>query len=330
MRNKKVLVTGACGFIGSHLAEYLVLKGYDVVAFDKYNRDNHHGWLENSKLKKHINIILGDIRDLDSVEKAAVGCKTIFHLAALCGIPYSYFSPLAYLKTNVVGTYNILECAKKISCENTIITSTSEVYGTAQYIPIDEKHPIVGQSPYAASKIAADNLAISYFKSFKTPIKILRPFNTYGPRQSLRAVIPSIILQILSNSKKIKMGNLFPTRDFTYVSDTVNSFYQLSKSNKFLGEIVNFGTNSEISIKDLIKLISKNLGTGKKIQIETIRKRSKESEVNRLKCDNRKFFKILKTKKKKLIRLNEGVKLTIKFIKNNIQKYNNKEQNYNI
>jgi NAD dependent epimerase/dehydratase len=208
----KVLVTGAGGFIGSHLTEMLVEAGREVKAFIRYNSKNHWGWLEESKYKDDIEVISGDIRDFDSVHNAMKGCDTVFHLAALIGIPYSYVSPLAYIRTNIEGTYNILQSARQCLLENVIITSTSETYGTAQYVPIDEKHPLVGQSPYSASKIAADQMAISYYRSFNLPVKIVRPFNTYGPRQSARAVIPTIILQLISD-KKLKLGNLAPTRD---------------------------------------------------------------------------------------------------------------------
>ena len=231
MNNKDtILVTGATGFIGSHLAELLVKKGFSVVAFDRYNSNNDWGWLEKSKYKKDINVILGDIRDYDSVSKAMVGCHSVFHLAALIGIPYSYVSPLAYLRTNVEGTYNVLESAKNLGLDQVLITSTSETYGTAQYIPINEEHPLIGQSPYSASKIAADQLAISYNKSFDMPIKIVRPFNTYGPRQSARAIIPTIISQILKGHSSLKLGSLKPTRDLTYVEDTCSGFYQIYKS----------------------------------------------------------------------------------------------------
>ena len=202
----KILITGATGFIGSHLTEFLVEKGFNVIAFDRYNSNNDWGWLENSKYKNDFQVILGDIRDYDSVSKSMVGCNAIFHLAALIGIPYSYISPLAYIRTNVEGTYNVLEAAKNLSIEQILVTSTSETFGTAQYIPIDEKHPLIGQSPYSASKIAADQLAISYFKSFELPVKLVRPFNTYGPRQSARAIIPTIISQILNGKTAIELG----------------------------------------------------------------------------------------------------------------------------
>ena len=206
----KILVTGATGFIGSHLTEYLVQKGLNVIAFDRYNSNNHWGWLEHSKYINDFQVILGDIRDYDSISKAMVDCDAVFHLAALIGIPYSYVSPLAYIRTNIEGTYNVLEASKNLNLEQILVTSTSETYGTAQYVPIDENHPLVGQSPYSASKIAADQLAISYFKSYELPVKIVRPFNTYGPRQSARAIIPTIISQLLNGEKEIKLGRLHP------------------------------------------------------------------------------------------------------------------------
>ena len=260
---KKIFISGATGFIGSHLAELCVQKGYSVIAFDRYNSNNDHGWLENSKFKKDMKIVLGDIRDYDSVFKSMRGCDTVFHLAALIGIPYSYNSPLAYLKTNVEGTYNVLESGKNQSIDQLVITSTSEVYGSAQFTPINEKHPLVGQSPYSASKIAADQLALSYYKSFKTPVKILRPFNTYGPRQSLRAVIPTIISQCLKENN-INLGNINPSRDFLYVEDTCKGFLEIAKSKKLFGEVSNIGSGKEITIKNLAKLIMKISDTKKK------------------------------------------------------------------
>ena len=229
---KKIIITGATGFVGSHLAELCVEKGYNVIAFDRYNPNHNLGWLENSKYQKDINFIFADIRDYDSVLKSMKGCDIVFHLAALIGIPYSYISPLAYLKTNVEGTYNVLESSKNLGLEQTIITSTSETYGSAKYVPMDEQHPLLGQSPYAASKIAADQLALSYYLSFNLPIKIVRPFNTYGPRQSLRAIIPTIISQGLKNDNDIKLGSLTPTRDFLYVKDTCDGFLKICKSEK--------------------------------------------------------------------------------------------------
>ena len=310
---KKIFISGATGFIGSHLAELCVQKGYSVIAFDRYNSNNNHGWLENSKFKKNMKIILGDIRDYDSVFKSMKGCDTVFHLAALIGIPYSYNSPLAYLKTNVEGTYNVLESGKNQGIDQLVITSTSEVYGSAQFTPINEKHPLVGQSPYSASKIAADQLALSYHKSFKMPVKILRPFNTYGPRQSLRAVIPTIISQCLKENN-INLGNINPSRDFLYVEDTCKGFLEIAKSKKLLGEVTNIGSGKEITIKNLTKLIMKISNTKKKINYEKKRSRPKNSEVNRLICDNKKIIKCSKWKPK--VRLEEGIKRTLDWLKN--------------
>lgn len=310
---KKIFISGATGFIGSHLAELCVQKGYSVIAFDRYNSNNDHGWLENSKFKKDMKIVLGDIRDYDSVFKSMRGCDTVFHLAALIGIPYSYNSPLAYLKTNVEGTYNVLESGKNQSIDQLVITSTSEVYGSAQFTPINEKHPLVGQSPYSASKIAADQLALSYYKSFKTPVKILRPFNTYGPRQSLRAVIPTIISQCLKENN-INLGNINPSRDFLYVEDTCKGFLEIAKSKKLFGEVSNIGSGKEITIKNLAKLIMKISDTKKKVINEKKRTRPKNSEVNRLICDNRKIIKCSKWKPK--VRLEEGIKRTLDWLKN--------------
>ena len=247
---KKILITGATGFVGSHLTELCVKKGFEVIAFDRYNPNYNLGWLEKSKYKDDIDFVFGDIRDYDSVLKTMKGCKIVFHLAALIGIPYSYLSPLAYLKTNVEGTYNILESSKQLDIEQIIITSTSEVYGTAKYIPIDEKHPISAQSPYSASKISADHLALSYYNSFQLPIKIIRPFNIYGPRQSSRAIIPSIINQALNNKKEIKLGNVEPSRDFTYVTDTCNAFLDILKIKNFFGNTFSINHSVEIGSFD--------------------------------------------------------------------------------
>ncbi len=311
---KKIVVTGACGFIGSHLCEMLVKKGYKVIAFDRYNINNDKGWLEKSKFKKDIEFILGDIRDYESVHHALKNCNHVFHLAALIGIPYSYSNPLAYIKTNVEGTYNVLSAAKMHDLQQIIITSTSEVYGSAKYIPIDENHPCVGQSPYSASKISADQLAISFYKSFNLPIKIARPFNTYGPRQSSRAIIPTIINQCLSN-KKMKLGNQFPTRDLTYVDDTCLGFYEIFKQKNFFGEIVNIGSGQEISIRDLKEKILKKMK--KKIDTKTdkVRLRPKNSEVNQLICNNEKIMNETKWKIKN--NLDEGLEKTINWFKKN-------------
>jgi len=288
---KKILITGATGFIGSHLIEYLVEKGYSVIAFDRYNSNNNWGWLEGSNYINDFQVILGDIRDYDSVSKVMVGCDAVFHLAALIGIPYSYISPLAYIRTNIEGTYNVLEAAKNLNIEQVLITSTSETYGTAQYVPIDEKHSLVGQSPYSASKIAADQLAISYYKSFELPVKIVRPFNTYGPRQSARAIIPTIISQILNGKTEINLGSLSPTRDLTFVKDTCSGFEEIYKSETLFGEVTNIGVKTEISIGELAKLIANTMNIEVTIKSSAERIRPENSEVERLFCDNTKLLK---------------------------------------
>ena len=291
MSNKKIIITGATGFIGSHLTEMMVEQGYNVIAFDRYNSNNNWGWLENSKYKSDIQVMLGDIRDYDSVSKAMQDCHAVFHLAALIGIPYSYISPLAYIRTNIEGTYNVLEAAKNLNIEQVLITSTSETYGTAQYVPIDEKHSLVGQSPYSASKIAADQLAISYYKSFELPVKIVRPFNTYGPRQSARAIIPTIISQILNGKTEINLGSLSPTRDLTFVKDTCSGFEEIYKSETLFGEVTNIGVKTEISIGELAKLIANTMNIEVTIKSSAERIRPENSEVERLFCDNTKLLK---------------------------------------
>ena len=310
---KKILITGATGFVGSHLAELCVKKGFEVIAFDRYNPNYNLGWLEKSKYKDDINFVFGDIRDYDSVLKTMKGCKIVFHLAALIGIPYSYLSPQAYLKTNVEGTYNILESSKHLDIEQTIITSTSEVYGTAKYIPIDEQHPISAQSPYSASKISADQLAISYYNSFQLPIKIIRPFNVYGPRQSSRAVIPSIIIQALNNKKEIKLGNVEPSRDFTYVTDTCNAFLDILKIKNFFGNTLNVGSNNEYTINDIAKKILEKLNSKANIKKEPQRTRSPNSEVVRLVCDNSKILKNTQWKPK--VKIEKGLDMTINWFR---------------
>ena len=324
--SKKILITGAAGFIGSFLTELCVKKGYKVVAFDRYNPNNNWGWLENSKYKNNMKVVLGDIRDYDSVFKSMKGCNVTFHLAALIGIPYSYISPLAYIRTNIEGTYNVIESAKNNNLSQIVITSTSETYGSAKKIPIDEMHPLLGQSPYAASKIAADQIALSYFSSFNLPIKIVRPFNTYGPRQSLRAIIPTIISQILKKKDYIKLGNLSPTRDFLFVKDTCNGFLEILKSDKFFGETVNIGLNSEVSIKDLAEKILKIMNSNISIKKESARIRPSKSEVDRLCCDNKKI--LTQTSWKPSYNLEKGLKETIDWFK----KFNdlNKSDIYNI
>ena len=317
---KKILITGAAGFIGSHLSEYFIKKNFKVRVFDRYNSFNSFGWLDQSELKKDMDCVLGDVRDYDSVYKAMKGCDGVIHLAALIGIPYSYYSPLAYVKTNVEGTYNILEAAKNLKIENIITTSTSEIYGSAKYLPINEIHPINSQSPYAASKVAADQIALSYYRSFNLPVKILRPFNTYGPRQSTRAIIPTIISQCLKNDKKILLGNLEPTRDLTYVEDTCSAFFKVYKCKKLAGEVVNSGTNYSISMKTLAIEIAKILNKKIKIELDIKRTRPKLSEVSNLKCDNKKikFYTGWKPKTK----LNIGLKKTINWVMENLDDYN--------
>ena len=266
MKNK-IFITGATGFIGSHLCEMGVKKGYKIVGFDRYNSNNDLGWLKKSKYLNKMEIILGDIRDYDSVYKSMKGCNIIFHLAALIGIPYSYISPLAYVKTNVEGTYNVLEAAKNLSSKKVIITSTSEVYGSSKYLPMDEEHPLNAQSPYAASKTAADQLSLSYFKSFKLPVTIIRPFNTYGPRQSERAVVPRIITQCLfQKNKNLILGSLKPTRDFNYVSDVCEAYFYIIKNKKTEGQVINVGSKTNISIKNLAKKIIKMTNSKNKIK----------------------------------------------------------------
>lgn len=319
---EKILITGGTGFIGSHLAEYFVKKNFDVTVFDRYNSNYSLGNLKNSKYKDKIKFIFGDIRDYDSTNKAIIENDIIIHLAALIGIPYSYFSPLAYIKTNMEGTYNILESTKNNKKKKLIITSTSEVYGSADYIPIDEKHPLKPQSPYSASKIAADNLALSYYNAFNLPVTILRPFNTFGPRQSERAIIPTIINQILkTKDNTITLGNLYPVREFNYVEDICEAYFKTVKTKKF-GEVFNVGNSYEISINDLVLLISKLMGKKIKVKKSKIRFRIKKSEVDLLKSDNKKIKKMIKWEPKHRGRkgLIEGLKKTIEWSLSNPNK----------
>lgn len=317
--NDKIFVTGATGFMGSHLAELCVEKGFSVVAFDRYNSNNHWGWLEESKYNKDMEIILGDVREYDSVSKAMKGCNKVLHLAALIGIPYSYVSPLAYIRTNIEGTYNVIESAKNYNLDQILITSTSETYGSAKYVPIDEKHPLNGQSPYAASKIGADQLALSYYLSFNLPIKIVRPFNTYGPRQSLRAIIPTIISQALDKKREIKLGNISPTRDFLYIKDACNGFLEILKSKELFGEVVNIGVNSEISVRDLVKKITKIINLEISIKEDSKRFRPSKSEVNRLCCDNKKILNT--TNWKPAYDLDKGLEETVDWFKKYVSSY---------
>ena len=277
-----VLVTGAGGFIGSHLAERLAERGDSVRAFVHYNSRNLWGWLEESPLRGEMEILSGDIRDYDMVKKAVSGCSAVFHLAALIGIPYSYASPLAYVRTNVEGTYNVLQAARESGGVPVIHTSTSEIYGTARYVPIDEAHPVSPQSPYAATKASADHLALSFARSFDLPVTVVRPFNTFGPRQSARAIIPTIISQILDDKDSLSLGNLAPTRDLTFVDDTVSGFLAAAGSRETVGEVVNLGTGREISIGGLARLIAEIMGSSVRIVPDPRRLRPAASEVERL------------------------------------------------
>ena len=310
----KIFVTGAFGFIGSHLTQKLLSLGHKVIAFDKYNSFNHWGNLEELKERnyKNLSVLMGDIRDMDMLNSSIKGCDSVIHLAALIGIPYSYVTPIAYIKTNIEGTYNILEASKVNKVSSVIITSTSEVYGSAQYTPMDELHPIVSQSPYSASKTSADNLAISYFKSFNLPVKIIRPFNTYGPRQSQRAVIPSIINQGLCGNK-INIGNIYSIRDFTYVDDLIGAFIKINNSKKLYGEVLNIGSGNKIKIKDIVDLVSHKLNKKFKINIQNNRIRPKHSEVNQLVCNNLKAKKIINWKP--IITFDEGITRYIEWAK---------------
>lgn len=313
MENKKILITGGCGFIGSNLVEFFLKKKFKIIVLDKYNFINNWGWLENLKTK-NIEVKLGDIRDFDFVNKHIKNVDSVIHLAALIGIPYSYVSPLAYIQTNIVGTYNILESCKNNKIKNVVITSTSEVYGSSKYEPMDEKHPTFSQSPYAATKKSADELALSYYNSFNLPVKIIRPFNAYGPRQSPRAIIPNIVYQLLNKKiKKIKIGNLTPKRDYTYVNDLCEAFYKVYNLKQF-GEIFNIGTSQNLSIEELYYKISKIIKIKKPLEIEKKRKRKMTSEVMSLRCDNK---KILSTGWKPKTKFSFGLKKTIRWISKN-------------
>ncbi|MCI8358444.1 MAG: SDR family NAD(P)-dependent oxidoreductase [Lachnospiraceae bacterium] len=317
----KVLVTGSDGFIGSHLTEELVKKGYQVKAFVYYNSFNNWGWLDilPKEIMRHVEIFQGDIRDPNGVEEAVKDVEAVFHLAALIAIPFSYHSPDTYVDTNIKGTLNILQAARKQGTEKVLITSTSEVYGTAQYVPIDEKHPFQGQSPYSATKIGADRLAESFYRSFQLPVTIVRPFNTYGPRQSARAVIPTIIMQLLAGRTEINLGSLAPTRDFNYVKDTVNGFIEIYKSDKTVGEEINIASQKEISIGQLAQELIRQINPGARIICDEKRLRPEKSEVNRLLGCNEKILKL--TDWKPQYSLEDGLKETIAFLKGNLDKY---------
>jgi len=291
----KILVTGADGFIGSHLVEALIKKGYQVRAFVLYNSFNSWGWLDHAspEIKEALEIFSGDIRDPFGVKQAMQGCDIVLHLAALIAIPYSYHSPATYVDTNIQGTLHVVQAARELGVKKVIHTSTSEVYGTARFVPITEEHPLQGQSPYSASKIGADQIALSYYHAFGTPVSVIRPFNTYGPRQSARAVIPTVITQIANGKRELKLGALHPTRDFNYVQDTVSAFIALAESEAGVGEVINIGSNYEISIGETAALIAEVMGVDVAITQEQQRLRPANSEVERLWADNRKARDLL-------------------------------------
>jgi len=295
LQNKKILVTGADGFIGSHLTEALIRQGYDVRAFVYYNSFNSWGWLDSSAqdIRDSLDIFSGDIRDPHGVRKAMDGCDIVLHLAALIAIPYSYHSPDTYVDTNIKGTLNIVQAARELEVEKVVHTSTSEVYGTARLVPITEDHPLQGQSPYSATKIGADQVAMSFYNAFNTPVAIIRPFNTYGPRQSARAIIPTVITQIANGKRSIKLGSLHPTRDFSYVKDTVRGFIAVAESDRSIGQVINIGSNYEISIGEAAQLIAEVMGAEIEIETENIRIRPEKSEVERLWADNSRAKELL-------------------------------------
>lgn len=323
MESKKILVTGADGFIGSHLVEELIKQGYKVKAFCYYNSFNSWGWLDgfSKELLDQIEIFTGDVRDPNGVRTAMKGCDMVFHLAALIAIPYSYHSPDSYVDTNVKGTLNIIQAAKDLNVERVLVTSTSEIYGTAQYVPIDEKHPKQPQSPYSASKIGADCMADSFYRSFDMPITIVRPFNTYGPRQSARAIIPTIITQLLNGFEEIKLGDLSPTRDLLYVKDTVKGFIEIAKSKSLIGHECNIATNSEISMQKMADTLIELINPNAKIVQDKERIRPSKSEVFRLFGDNTKIIEHTNWKVEHTLK--QGLQETINWFKNkeNLKQY---------
>ena len=324
----KVLVTGSDGFIGSHLVEELVKKGYEVRTFVYYNSFNNWGWLDTlpKDIMDHVEVFAGDVRDPNGVREAMKGCDAVFHLAALIAIPFSYHSPDAYVDTNIKGTLNILQAARDLGTARVLVTSTSEVYGTAQYVPIDEKHPYQGQSPYSATKIGADRLAESFYRSFDLPVTIVRPFNTFGPRQSARAVIPTIITQLLAGKEEIKLGSLTPTRDFNYVKDTAHGFIAMYESDKTIGQEINIATQKEISIGQLAEELIRQINPNAKIICDEDRLRPEKSEVNRLLGSNKKILEL--TDWKPQYTFEQGLAETIEFLRGNMDKY--KVDIYNI
>ncbi|MCP4148482.1 MAG: SDR family NAD(P)-dependent oxidoreductase [bacterium] len=319
LKSKNVLVTGADGFIGSHLVEALHTAGANVKALAQYNSFNSWGWLEDCDCLGDIEVVCGDIRDKQFTEILTQNCDVVFHLAALIAIPYSYAAAESYIDTNVKGTLNICRAALNNKCQRIVHTSTSEVYGSALYTPIDEKHPLQPQSPYSASKIGADAIAMSFYYSFDLPLTIARPFNTYGPRQSARAIIPTLISQIAAGKKEIKLGNLSPTRDFNYVKDAASGLIGIAQNEECGGEVVNIGSNTEISIKDLAALIKKVMNSDASILQEEVRLRPGKSEVQRLRCDSAKIRRLLDYRPR--FSLEKGLKETVDWIKKNLEKY---------
>jgi NAD dependent epimerase/dehydratase len=318
---EKILVTGSDGFIGSHLTEELVRRGYNVKAFVYYNSFNTWGWLDSlpKDILQEIEVFTGDIRDTNGVREAMKDVDEVFHLAALIAIPFSYHSPDSYVDTNIKGTLNVLQAARDLGTERVLVTSTSEVYGTAQYVPIDERHPYQGQSPYSATKIGADRLAESFYRSFNLPITVVRPFNTYGPRQSARAVIPTVITQLLAGEEEIKLGSLTPTRDFNYVKDTANGFIEIAKSDKTIGEEINIATQQEISIGQLAEELIRQINPNAIIVCDDQRLRPKKSEVERLLGSNEKIKRLTNWEPK--YTFEQGLAETIEFFKHNLYKY---------
>ncbi len=329
MKSKKIFITGADGFIGSHLVERLIFQGHEVKALAQYNSFNNYGWLEDldSKAKNNFEKHLGDIRDFSQISNLMKGCDIVFHLASLIGIPYSYIAPQSYIDTNITGTLNVIQSARDNEITKIIHTSTSEVYGTAQFVPINEKHPLNGQSPYSASKIAADQIAYSFYSSYKTPISICRPFNTYGPRQSMRAVIPNIIIQLINGNTKVKLGNINTTRDFNYIKDTVSGFISIMENEESIGEVFNIGSNYEIAISDVFKIISKKMKLDVEVEVDKNRIRPALSEVERLWADNSKAIEYLRWRPEynEFSGFERGIEETLNWFSNpaNISKYNN-------
>ena len=324
----KVLVTGADGFIGSHLTEELVKKGYEVKAFALYNSFNTWGWLDSlpKEIMKNVEVFTGDVRDPNGVRTAMKGVDEVFHLAALIAIPFSYHSPDSYVDTNIKGTLNVLQASRDLDVKKIMVTSTSEVYGTAQYVPIDENHPYQGQSPYSATKIGADRLAESFYRSFNLPVAIVRPFNTFGPRQSARAVIPTIISQLLAGKEEIKLGSLTPTRDFNYVKDTAAGFIAIAESDKTIGQEINIATQKEISIGNLAREIISQINPKARIVCDEQRLRPEKSEVNRLLGSNKKIKEL--TDWQPRYTFAQGISETIEWMHHNLNAY--KTDIYNV